>query len=50
MKFDEGDYKTPIVDTYNRYLSDREVLYKDGTDKFVLPDGSCSYGYEETEI
>ena len=35
VKFDEGDYKTPIVDTYNRYLSDREVLYKRRDDKFV---------------
>ena len=35
VKFDEGDYKSPIVDTYNRYLSDREVLYKGRDDKFV---------------
>ena len=35
VKFDEGDYKTPIVDTYNRYLSDREVIYKGRDDKFV---------------
>ena len=35
VKFDEGDYKAPIVDTYNRYLSDREVLYKGRDDKFV---------------
>ena len=35
VKFDEGDYKTPIVDTYNRYFSDREVLYKGRDDKFV---------------
>ena len=35
VKFDEGDYKTPIVDTYSRYLSDREVLYKGRDDKFV---------------
>ena len=35
VKFDEGDYKTLIVDTYNRYLSDREVLYKGRDDKFV---------------
>ena len=35
VKFDEGDYKTPIVDTYNRYLSDREVLYKGRDDKVV---------------
>ena len=35
VKFGEGDYKAPIVDTYNRYLSDRAVLYKDRDDKFV---------------
>ena len=35
VKFDDGDYKTPIVDTYNRYLSDREVIYKGRDDKFV---------------
>ena len=35
VKFNEGDYKTPIVDTYNKYLADREVLYKGRDDKFV---------------
>ena len=35
VKFSEGDYKTPIVDTYNKYLADREVLYKGRDDKFV---------------
>ena len=35
VKFDEGDYKAPIVDTYKKYLSDREVLYKGRDDKFV---------------
>ena len=35
VKFGEGDYKAPIVDTYNRYLSDRAVLYKDRDDKFI---------------
>ena len=35
VKFDEGDYKAPIVDTYNKYLADREVLYKGRDDKFV---------------
>ena len=35
VKFDEGDYKAPIVDTYNRYLADRKVLYKGRKDKFV---------------
>ena len=31
----EGDYKAPIVDTYNKYLADREELYKGRKDKFV---------------
>ena len=35
VKFDEGDYRAPIVDTYNRYLADREELYKGRKDKFV---------------
>ena len=35
MKFDEGDYKEPIVKTYEKYLADREVLYKGRDDKFV---------------
>ncbi|WP_455504274.1 phosphoribosylformylglycinamidine synthase [Blautia sp.] len=35
VKFDEGDYKAPIVDTYKKYLADREVLYKGRDDKFV---------------
>ena len=35
VKFDEGDYKAPIVDTYKKYLSDREVLYKGRDDKFI---------------
>ena len=28
VKFDEGDYKAPIVDTYKKYLADREELTK----------------------
>ena len=35
VKFDEGDYKEPIVATYKKYLADREVLYKGRDDKFV---------------
>ena len=35
VKFDEGDYKEPIVNTYNQYLADREVLYKGRDDKFI---------------
>lgn len=35
VKFGEGDYKKPITDTYERYLSDREELYKGRKDKFV---------------
>ena len=35
VKFDEGDYKEPIIKTYEKYLADREVLYKGRDDKFV---------------
>lgn len=35
VTFDDGYYKKPIEDTYNQYLSDREVLYKGRDDKFV---------------
>ena len=35
VKIDEGDYKEPIVKTYEKYLADREVLYKGRDDKFV---------------
>ena len=35
VKFDEGDYKEPIVKTYEKYLADREVLYKGRDGKFV---------------
>ncbi|MFQ7550401.1 MAG: hypothetical protein ACLRMZ_08965 [Blautia marasmi] len=33
--FGEGDYKEPIVKTYEKYLADRQVIYKDRDDKFV---------------
>ncbi|MGI6095502.1 MAG: phosphoribosylformylglycinamidine synthase [Lachnospiraceae bacterium] len=35
VTFGEGDYKEPLVSTYERYLADREVLYKGRDDKFV---------------
>lgn len=35
VTFEDGYYKKPIEDTYNQYLADREVLYKDRNDKFV---------------
>ena len=35
VKFGEGDYREPIVHTYQQYLDDRTVLYKDRDDKFV---------------
>ncbi len=35
VSFGEGDYKKPIVDTYEQYLADREVLYKGRDDKFI---------------
>ena len=33
--FEEGYYNKPIVDTYNSYIAEREVLYKGRDDKFV---------------
>lgn len=35
VEFDEGFYNKPIVDTYNRYLADREEIFKGRDDKFV---------------
>lgn len=35
IEFEEGDYKEPIVRTYEEYLSDRDVLYKGRDDKFI---------------
>ena len=35
VEFGEGDYKEPIVKTYEKYLADRQVIYKDRDDKFV---------------
>ena len=35
VEFEEGYYKKPIVDTFNSYMADREVLYKGRDDKFV---------------
>lgn len=33
--FEDGYYKTPILKTYERYMKDREVIFKDRDDKFV---------------
>ena len=42
IEFGEGDYKKPIVDSYNRYISDREILYKGRDDKYLcLMDLAC---------
>ena len=35
VEFGEGDYREPIVQTYEQYLADRQVIYKDRDDKFV---------------
>ena len=35
VKFDEGDYKTPIEKTYKEYLDSHKDLYKGRDDKFV---------------
>ncbi|MCH1982406.1 phosphoribosylformylglycinamidine synthase [Ruminococcus sp. OA3] len=35
VDFKDGDYKEPIVATYEQYLADRAVIFKDRNDKFV---------------
>ena len=35
VTFKDGDYKEPIVKTYEQYLAAREVLYKGRDDKFI---------------
>ncbi len=35
VEFEDGYYNKPIVDTYNSYMADREVIYKGRDDKFV---------------
>lgn len=35
VKFGEGDYREPLVQTWQQYLEDRTVLYKGRDDKFI---------------
>lgn len=35
VKFEDGFYKKPIEDTFNKYKADREILYKGRDDKFI---------------
>jgi len=35
VKFDEGRYKKPIEDTFQKYLADRKTVYGDRRDKYV---------------
>ena len=35
VEFGEGDYKEPIVKTYEKYLEDHKAIYKGRDDKFV---------------
>lgn len=35
VKFDDGFYKKPMVETYERYLADREEIFKGREDKFI---------------
>lgn len=35
IEFQDGYYKTPIFKTYERYIQDREVIFKGREDKFV---------------
>ena len=35
VSFEDGEYAAPIRATYDRYVADRAVLYKDRKDKFI---------------
>ena len=35
MTFTDGDYRTPMEDTYRQYLADREEVYQGRSDKYV---------------
>jgi phosphoribosylformylglycinamidine synthase len=35
VEFKDGYYRAPMEETYNKYLADRAVIYKDRKDKFV---------------
>ena len=35
ITFKEGDYQKPMMDTYQKYLNDRAVIFKGRDDKFV---------------
>ncbi len=35
VSFDDGYYRKPIEDTYNKYIEARDVLYKGRDDKFI---------------
>lgn len=35
VKFEDGYYKKPILDTYNKYLEHREEIFKGREDKFI---------------
>ena len=38
-----------MEETYNKYLADRAVIYKDRKDKFVCLMDLSPYGYEEVK-
>ncbi|BCN30171.1 phosphoribosylformylglycinamidine synthase [Anaeromicropila herbilytica] len=35
VEFKDGYYKNPIMNSYNKYLSDREIIFKGRDDKYV---------------
>ncbi len=42
VEFGNGDYKVPLVDTFNRYRNDFDILYKGRDDKYIcLMDLAC---------
>ncbi len=47
VKFEEGFYKKPIEDTYNKYLKARSVLYANRPDKYVSLMDIATFGARE---
>ncbi len=44
VKFDDGDYRDAIEDTYKEYLKDHSEIFKGREDKICMPDGSGTDG------
>ena len=47
ITFGEGDYKEPIVGTYEQYLKDHSEIFAGRRRQVYLSDGSCTDGNAE---